>query len=496
MRIGFGWILHETNTFSTVKTTVESFKKHHYAEGAQVIHAWRGIKSYIGGLIDEAESLGIELAPTFTAVATPSGIITKECMETLRDTLVSDLQKLHEEQPLDGIALILHGAGTAEKYPDIEGEILRSVRTTFGANMPIGVVLDLHGNITETMMEHSDILIGVKEYPHVDCYDNSRLLLRHLHTMIRSGEKPKMQMIRLPWVFAPAAGKTVSGPACEIKQFCLKIEAEDPELIQASFFHGFPYADVEHAGVAVTTLAKTQAAADRCAQIIAEYAWNRRAEFLVKAVSPSEAFDRALSLGVRPIVINESSDNPGGGSPGDGTYLLREMIQRNLPDTAFGYITDPEVVQQAISAGVGAVISCRLGAKTDDMHGEPIALENAYVKGISDGKHKKVSPMGKGAVMNMGATVLLQVGNVQIIVGSNASQTMDKGPFQMMGIDYRNMHILGLKSSQHFRGWWQDQAAAICPCDPPGIHCGDLFAFYFQHINQSFYPFDLDCRWE
>lgn len=495
MRIGFGGIYHETNTFSAMHTTIDLFKKDSYTEGDATLQLHTGIRTYTGGLIDEAKALGIELVSALSTLKTPSGIITKDCLETLRDALVEKLKRLHDEQPLDGIALTLHGAGTAVGYHDIEGEIIRSIRKTFGPSIPIGVVLDLHGNITDTMVDNSDVLVGVKGYPHVDEYDRARDMLRHLHTMILSGEKPKKRMIKLPWVFAPAKGLTVSGPAHDIQQYCLKVEEEDCELIQASFFHGFPYADVAHASVSVTTLAKTQEAADRCALKIAEYAWSRRAEFIAKAIYPEQAFDEALALGVRPIVINESSDNPGGGTPGDGTHLLREMIKRNLPDTAFGHITDPDVVQQAINAGVGATISCRLGAKIDDKHGQPIELENAYVKGISDGKHVKVSPMGKGAIMNMGTTVLLQTGNVQIIVGSRAVQNMDKGPFQMMGIDYREMHILGLKSSQHFRGWWQNQAAAICPCDPPGIHCGDLSLFQFKNVNQRYYPFNLDCQW-
>lgn len=57
------------------------------------------------------------------------------------------------------------------------------------------------------------------------------------------------------------------------------------------------------------------------------------------------------------------------------------------------------------------------------------------------------------------------------------------------------MHILALKSAQHFRGWWQDHAAAICPCDPPGLGCGDLSQFRFEHVNQGFYPFDPACQW-
>jgi len=494
MRIGFGGISHETNTFSSVSSTLEKFQNDRYRQGEDVIRANTGVRTYAGGFIDEAKALKIDFAFALTAGTTPSGLITKDALETMLGVLVDDLQKMHAEKPLDGIALTLHGAGTADGYPDIEGEIIRTVREAFGKDMPIGVVLDLHGNITDTMMEHADILLGVKGYPHVDSYERARDLVRHLHNMITTGEKPAKRLIKLPWVFVPAKAMTVAGPAHEIQQFCLKLEAEDDELLQSTFFHGFPYADVAHASVSVATVAKTQEAADRNALKIAEFAWAKRAEFISKMITPAEAFDKALELGVRPIVINESSDNPGGGTPGDGTHLLREMLKRNLPDTAFGFITDPEVAKQAAEAGVGATISCRLGGKIDGRHGEPIEIEEAYVKGISDGKFVLVTPMGAGTAMSLGLTARLQVGNVDIVVGSIANQTRDKCPFELMGIDYERMHILGLKSTQHFRGWWESRAA-ICPCDPPGIHCGDLSTFDFKHLNKTYYPFDPDRVW-
>jgi len=496
MRIGTGGISHETNTFSVVPTTKQKFEAYIYREEQEILQCNTGVRSYTGGLIDEAAVLDVELVASVEANSMPSSWITKDALETMRDRMLELLKKQHAKQPLDGIALALHGAGSAIGYPDVEGEILRSVREEFGPDMPIGVVLDLHGNITETMMEYADILIGIKCYPHVDMYESGRELLKLLHRMIVTGEKPAMKLIKLPWVLAPSkAMTTTDGPAHDIQQLCLKLEKEDPELMWASFFHGFPYADVTHTSVSVTTLAKTKEAAERCASAIAEYAWSRRAELIAKAVYPAEAIDKALKLGVRPVVINESSDNPGGGAPGDSTHLLRELLNRNLPDTAFGYIYDPEVVQQAVKAGVGATISCKLGAKTDDKHGTPIEIEAAYVKAIADGKHIKITPVQAGVEMNMGLSVLLIVGNVQIVVGSMPDQTMDKGPFQQMGIDYEKMHILGLKSSQHFRGWWQDRAA-ICSCDPPGIHCGDLSLFTFENVNQTYYPFDMNREWK
>ena len=197
----------------------------------------------------------------------------------------------------------------------------------------------------------------------------------------------------------------------------------------------------------------------------------------------------------KPVVINESSDNPGGGAPGDGTHLLREMLRRDIPGSAYGYIYDPQVVQQAVAAGVGASINCRLGARQDTFHGTPLELKGAYVKTISDGVYIKKNPMGAGDIASIGPTVLLQVGNVYVIVATGRRQVLDDGPFRIVGIDWQDMNILALKSAQHFKGWWVGRAKTIIPCDSPGIQSADLGSFAYKHLNTDYFPLG-DPAWE
>ena len=495
MRIGIGGISHETNSFSNVVTDESLFRKMAYLEGQEIITTHTGVRSFLGGIIAEAGDQEITLIPTMFANANPSGRIPAYTLEELRDRLVNGLWEAHRQQPLDAIALSCHGAGASTGYPDIEGELLRAIRERFGWEIPVGIVLDLHGNVTPEMVERSDILVGVKCYPHVDMYESSRVMLGILADIVRTGKRLYKRHIALPWHLAPACGVTLSGPAHKIQQLTIRLEQEIPGLKQVTFFHGFPYADIPQCCVSVTAMAETQEAADAAALEVARTAWNDRHTFQVEALSPAEAFDRAEKAEAFPVVINESSDNPGGGAPGDGTFLLREMLRRDLPGSAFGHICDPEVAQLAAKAGVGSCISCLLGGKTDNLHGEPIALENAYVKAICDGKFINCSPMGGGGTTNLDLSVRLQVGNVDIVVSSRPRQTMCKGPFEMVGINYTQMRYLGLKSSQHFKGWWKDHAGAIITCDPPGIHCGDLSVFDFEHADRSYFPFE-EPEWE
>ena len=488
MRVGIGGFRHETNSFSSVITTVAKFQDLRYEFGQALIdNNIGGVRTPLGGFIDEAEALGIDLAPSFYANATPSGHITPDTLETLTANLVDSLWQQHLQAPLDAIALTMHGAGVSDLSDDIEGYALEALRQRFGKEIAIGVTLDLHANVTEKMVVLSDVLMGVKCYPHVDEYENARALLQHLYNHVVNGVPIYQARRSLPWLLAPGGGVTLSGPAHDVQQLTIKMEETNDDLLQATFFHGFPYADIPQAGVSVVTVAKTQLAADTVANAIAEYAWNRRNDFTPVTLSPSQAIDQALSLGDGPIVINESSDNPGGGAPGDGTHLLREMLERNLPGSAFAGLWDPEVVQQAIAAGVGSKITCTLGAKADNLHGEPILLQDAYVKTISDGTYITKSPMGAGSQATLGPSVLLQVGNVSIGVSTSRRQTLDCNAFEILGINYQEMHILGLKSSQHFKAWWNDKAK-IVTCDPPGIHCSDMSVFDFKYANKAYFP--------
>ena len=495
MRIGIAALHHETNSFSNIPMDWNYMRRSRF-EGETYRSVYTPRRNYSGGFIAKGKELGIEIVPAASAYLCPSGHITDEALEKHRDGLVELLWQAHMESPLDAIALNLHGAGVADSYPDADGEILRAVRDRFGPDMLIGCVLDLHANVTHEMIKYADLLTGIKEYPHVDEFEAGANMLQLLADMAANHWRPCKRLIQLPWLIAPAEGVTLSGPAHDIRQMLLQHERREPQLVNATFFHGFPYSDIAQAGASVTAMAKDQATADRCALAIAEYAWALRKKFAVPAHSAAAAMDLAEQIPFTngPVVIHESSDNTGGGAPGDGTHLLREMLRRDLPGSAFGSIHDPEVAAMAAKAGVGAKLTCKLGGKTDSLHGEPIQLTDAYVKCISDGKFLGLSPMGGGGICSAGLTALLVVGNVNIVVTSIRGQAMDDGFFRVVGLRHDLLRYVAVKSSQHFKGWWKDYSSGIVACDSPGIHCADLHVFDFKFTNTGYFPL-ADAQW-
>ena len=491
MRFATAQYFHETNCFSNILMDEEFIRKRRYT--VSFFKYNRGIRNDNGAYIDACEKLGIELASGAHYSFVPSGPSSKAGFEAARDDMVEMLWQAHCEKPLDGIILQLHGAGVAEGYFDLEGEVLRAVRERFGKDILIGTSLDLHANITPEMIELCDITVGYKGYPHTDSYETGYKLVELMHKQLMEKERFGKALVKLPWLLAPSFGLTMEGPAHHVQQKLYQMVEEDPDLYDVTFFHGFAYADIPQASVSIVATAKDDATAQKAANKLARYAWERRQTFLGPIYSAEEAMDLAQKAeGI--VVINEASDNPGGGCPGDGTHLLREMLKRDLPGTAFGFIYDPEVAAMAEKAGVGSTITCYLGAKNDDLHGEPILLENAYVKAISDGQLIRKNPMGKGARTNLQKMAHLVVGNVHIAVGSTRTQTMDDGPFLSVGIDWREMKILGLKSTLHFRGWWADKVDTIIACNSPGIHTSDLTKFDFKHADTSYFPLG-DPEW-
>ena len=492
MRIAIGSFCHETNFFGNT-TVSKAAIMDSASEGQQILDRQTGKHTYLGGMIDEAAALGVELVPSFAVTRKPSGPCDTEAVAYCLDRLSQLLWEAYEAQPYDGIALFMHGGGSAEGFTDPEGAMLEAIREKLGMEIPIGVVLDLHGNVTHKMVGLSNLLMGCKQYPHVDEYDEGRIMFRLLVDSIRGGYPTYQKLVQLPWLMVPAEGVTTGGAGLKVLQECLAHEKADPQLLQASFFEGFPYSDVPDCCVSIITVAKDQQTADRHALALARYAWDLRDEFTVTKYSAREAVDMALSLGEGPILINDSADNPGSGAPGDGTYLLRELLRRDLP-TAYSFIYDPEVVQQAIAAGVGATISCRLGGKTDKLHGEPIELVDAKVRCISDGSFVRQSRMGLGSHNSLGPTVCLQVGNVEIGVACVRTQVFDEGPFVTAGMTWRNKQLVALKSAQHFKGWWADKVGGIVACDAPGVGSADLRTFQFRYANTNYYPLG-DAQW-
>jgi microcystin degradation protein MlrC len=484
-RIALGEISHETNTFCP-PTTLQMFKDRLWCHGDEILQRLRGTRTYLGGMIEAGERLGVTLCPTFAATTEPWGTITRDAYTTMVNELVAGLRAA---QPLDAVCLALHGAGVAEGITDLESGVLESVRGVVGPTMPIAVTLDLHGNITPRMVELATGLFSVHEYPHVDAFERGQEALAFLLRVLRGEIAPAMAIEVLP-LLIPASPSRLE-PARTINEHCHRWERE-PGMIDCTFLHGFSQTDIPEAGVTVVAVAeRDRAQAQRAARAVAAEIWARREAFQTKFAQPDEAVAQAVRAAADggPVIIHEVSDNPGGGAPGDGTHLLRAMVAADLESSAFGTLYDPEVAGAAHRAGVGATLRVRLGGKHDRLHGDPLDLE-VYVKTLADGKFRLTTSMGRGWPMDLGKTARLLYRGLDVVVASQRTQVLDPGPFLLHGIDVTQYRIVGLKSSAHFRAGYEGLARAIISTDPPGLSTSNLASFPYQRLRRPIYPLD------
>jgi len=495
MRIAIAGISHETNTYCQGFTTAADF----HLQRADAMRAAAGQETDVGGAMAACERLGVTAVPILFAQTQPSGTIERAAFEVFADEILAGIGKANA----DAIVLLLHGAGVADGLPDIEGELAARVRALVGDNIPVAATFDLHGNITARMCDALNGVFACHHYPHIDLHTQAECAVEHVLMLAQLQQENKQAKGRCHVVSVPMllpTTTTFEGIGQSLLAEVLAFEAASA-CVDISWFHGFPYTDIEYVGcsVVITWLEgdMTAAAAEQLARRVASRLWEQREAFRPLSLSADEAVqvavDELADESSAPVVIHETSDNCGAGAPGDGTHLLRAMLDaslgRTLPRGAcFGFIVDAITAAQAHEAGVGAEISIELGARTDDLHGSPL-VARAKVRALHDGK-LILQHMFRGMPLKLGKLARLEIDGVDVVVGSRRSQTFDKEPFLAVGIDVLRYDIVALKSSNHFRGCFQDIARSIVTADPPGLSTHNISVFPRQSTARAFWPVD------
>ncbi len=486
MRFFVAMFSHETNTFSTIPTDQRQFEARDLRYGGEILEAYRGTGTCLGGTIDAAAARGVTLVPSLAAAASPAGRVTADFYRRTTQRLLEDLKSAG---PLDGILLDLHGAMVPESTEDGEGDLLRAVREAVGPSVPVAVTLDFHANVTADMVRHATLLHGYKTYPHVDMDARGREATERLLDVAAGRIRPTVAW-RQPPLLPPIAGQlTARGPMRRLYDMAAEME-KDSTVVSISVFAGFPLADIKDAGLSIYVATDgDQRLADELADRLAATAWEHRREFLHTAVPVGEAVARALAADGRPVILADIADNTGGGAGGDTTEILRELLRVGARQTTVACLWDAEAVQACVKAGVGATVTVRVGGKVDPSHGAPIEV-TGRVRTLSDGRFVHKGPMFRGLEGRLGPTAVLDVNDLKIILISLRWQTLDPEMLRFVGIDPAAEKILVVKSSVHYRAAFEPLAHTIIEVDAPGLSSSNLGRFTFKHVRRPIFPLD------
>jgi len=472
MRVAVGGIFHETNTFASGLTSLDDFRAYQFAEGPALLN-YRNTRSELGGFIAGGEERGWDVVPALYAAAVPSGTVEQAAYDHLTSAL---LERLFANGRPDGVLLALHGAMVTEQDADPDGDLVRRVVAAVGPGVPIVVTVDFHANLSDPTTEGVEAVIAYDTYPHVDMFERGQEAVDVLASALEKGRRRVVIHRKLPLMTAPQTQYTAGPPMWEIMQRVADLEAD--EGVQVSVTPGFPYADVDCAGFSITASGHDRALLSQLVDTLTDFVLSRRDRFRFEPLPVGDAVRRAALSSRTPVILVDSADNIGGGSPGDGSVIFAEWLRRDLTGIVVT-LADPEAVAAALTAGVGRSVRVAVGGKTDDRHGEPVPVDG-YVKLLSDGAYRHFGTYNQGFFTRMGRTAVLEVAGNTVIVSERKAMPFERQQLLSLGVDPLHHRALVVKSAVAWRAAYADVAGEVIEVDTPGICTGHLSALQYS----------------
>ena len=488
MRLVIAQMKHETNTFSPVPTPLARFGhgRDRPWEGAEALAEFKGTGTALGAFIDLAREAGAEIVLPVAAQAWPSGRVEQAAYELIAGKIVDAVAK-----GCDAVLLDLHGAMVTERFDDGEGELLVRIRRV-APKVPIGVAHDMHANLFPATGRCASALAGYQTYPHVDMYETGIRAARPIFGLLNQEIKPVLVFGHKPMLPHVMRQSSLDAPNKDIQARAREMEKSG--ALSATFFVGFPHADIPYAGssAVVVTNGDAELARRYCDELL-EMAWEARAKFVYRPEPLSSSVEKARQASAKPVMLLDHYDNCASGGTMDAMTVLAAILEARLEDAAAFAICDPAAVKRMKEAGIGASVTLPLGGKLDmpalGLKGEPLAVSGT-VKRIVEGQFRNEGPMGRGELMDMGPTAVLDTGRVEIVVVSRQIEPYDIAAWRHIGIDPAAKRYVMLKSRVHWRAGLGDLAREVIECAGTGVCTSDYSQLNFRRVRRPVFPLD------
>lgn len=475
-RIAIAGIAIESSTFSPAVTHEDAFR----ARVGDDVLSYYPFMEADSGIIDRAVWL-----PTIRGHAMPGGIVAREAYESL---VTQTLDRLKEALPLDGLFFDIHGAMSVQGVEDPEGDLLVRIREVVGTDVLISTSMDLHGSVSPRLAQNTDLITCYRLAPHEDAIESKKRAVTNLLHRLENGKgKPAYKAwIPVPILLPGEKTSTRVEPGKSLyAQIPSVLHAADDKVIDAAIWMSYPWADEPRNHGVVMAYGDDKELVAQAAEALAQHFWDVREEF--EFVAPTtyleDALTQALASDQKPFIISDMGDNPTAGGAGDVTWTLHELFKRKDLITSnksliYASIPGPEIVAQAIEAGVGGKVDGMVGAAIDDRSAPPFHL-TGEVTAIKEN--------------DSNSEVVIKSGNIHVIVTENRNAYHYERQFTDLGLNPREADILVVKIGYLVPELYEIRADWVMALTPGGVD-QDLLRLPYQGIQRPMYPLDPDME--
>ena len=488
MRFALAGISHETNTFHSIKTEYKNFEESGMILKEKEIEKLYESPSTIGGFFKASRDYGFDLVPLMFATTGPLGTITSVTFEKLINEI---LDKMKNHGPFDGVLLDLHGAAVSEEFEDMDGEITRRVRNLIGSDIPFGINLDMHANVSKEMVKNTDITNIYQTTPHLDADETGYKCAELVYKTSTMEIVPTQHVETPPMTINIINHNTNMEPMKSILSESRKLYS-DRDVLSVSVAEGYPYSDIKKMGMSFTVITNdNQEKAKNYSKKIAKFAWSKRFEMDSKAPSIEQGLKEAVSTIEKPVVLMDSGDNIGAGSSADSTHILHKARELGISGI-LQTIYDPEAVEKCMNK-LGSIITLSVGGKSDKLHGDPIEITGKVTSYFEGEFEDHGRTHGGGKYFDAGDSVSIQTEdeNTLILTSKRVGNTSIQ-LYYSLGIDPLGFPIIIAKGVQSPRPAFEPIASKIIALDTPGVTASGLHNFNFKNIRRPMFPFQKD----
>jgi len=423
-----------------------------------------------------------EWIPTVDGHSLPGGAVTKEAYESLVGKMLDSL-KLH--LPYDGLYFDIHGAMSVQGLDDPEGDMIKRIRAVVGYNTIISTSMDLHGNVSETLAENTDLITCYRMAPHEDAMETKQRAVENLLERIENGKgKPAFKAwIPVPILLPGEKTSTRIDPGKSVYAAVLPA-SKQAGIVDAAIWIGYAWADEPRNHAVVMVTGDDEKTVRQNAEQLAHRFWDARNQFAFVAPTFSweQSIDSALHSNQHPFFISDMGDNPTAGGAGDVSWTLNKLINHPAfkdssgPSVIYASLPAPELVQQAMRVGVGKMVDGYAGAKVDARFSPPV-----HVKGM-------VESIVKGD-KDAAVEVSVKIGSIHTILTQKRKPYHNEIDFTKLGLHPRKTDIVIVKIGYLQPELYDMQAAWVMALTPGGVD-QDIIHLPYKRIKRPMFPFD------